>query len=296
MGKVLIECEARSRPASQRTPSFFGGRVGEGGRRLLGAILVLLAILFAAPVLAEEAITSFTTDVTLRVDGSVNVTETVQVNAEGWEIRRGIFRDIFVTMVNADNSRLRSSLNVISVERNGRPEPYAVETVTTGIKRIRIGDADVFLDYGLHTYKIRYTMSRMGRFFADHDELYWNATGNYWSFPIRRAVTNITLPPGAVISDLAGYTGAVGSTERAVWPRLRLRVGTRRQPRSTCPSCLTTIAKISLASAAAWGSGDENTRPTAYDPAAGSSASGVLVSGVRIRPWAHSRSNSAWGI
>ncbi len=30
-----------------------------------------------------------------------------------------------------------------------------------GFKRIRIGDPDVFLDYGVHTYTIRYTMTRM---------------------------------------------------------------------------------------------------------------------------------------
>ncbi|RYE85437.1 MAG: DUF2207 domain-containing protein, partial [Hyphomicrobiales bacterium] len=194
----------------------FTGEVGKGAGRLLGAILAILMVLFAAPVSAVETINSFTTDITLRVDGTVDVTETIEVNAEGSEIRRGIFRDIFTTLINEDNSRLRSDLQVVSVQRDGRAEPYALEDVTAGIKRIRIGDADVMLTRGAHTYVIRYTMSRMGRFFADHDELYWNATGNFWNFPILRSVTNVTLPPGAVISQLAGYTGAVGSTEQAV--------------------------------------------------------------------------------
>jgi len=191
----------------------------EAGRhagRLGAAVLLLVVLLFSLPVMAAETINSFTTDVTMRADGMVEVTETIEVNAEGSEIRRGIFRDVFTAMINADNSRLRSDLEVISVERDGRAEPYAVEDVTSGIKRIRIGDANVFLDYGAHTYVIRYTMSRMGRFFEDHDELYWNATGNFWSFPILKSVTNVTLPSGAVISQLAGYTGAVGSTEQAV--------------------------------------------------------------------------------
>lgn len=191
----------------------------EAGRhagRIGAALLLLLVLLFSLPVMAAETINSFTADVTMRADGMVEVTETIEVNAEGSEIRRGIFRDIFTTMINPDNSRLRSDLSVVSVQRDGRSEPYAVEDVTSGIKRIRIGDANVFLEYGTHTYVIRYTMSRMGRFFEDHDELYWNATGNFWSFPILKSVTNITLPQGAVISQLAGYTGAVGSTEQAV--------------------------------------------------------------------------------
>ncbi len=189
---------------------------GRHASRLFVALALLVVLLFSLPVAAAETINSFTTDVTMRADGAVEVTETIEVNAEGSEIRRGIFRDIFTTMINPDNSRLRSDLSVISVQRDGHAEPYAVEDVTAAIKRIRIGDADVYLDYGVHTYVIRYTMSRMGRFFEDHDELYWNATGNFWSFPILKSVTNITLPPGAVISQLAGYTGVVGSTEQAV--------------------------------------------------------------------------------
>ena len=59
-------------------------------------------------------------------------------------------------------------------------------------------------------------MTRMARAFDDHDELYWNATGNYWIFPILHASATVTLPDGAVISDLVGYTGDVGSTEQAV--------------------------------------------------------------------------------
>ncbi len=51
-----------------------------------------------------------------------------------------------------------------------------------------------------------------------------------------------------------------------------------------CPSWRTTIAKISFASAAACGSGDEKIRPTAYLPAGGSSASGLPSSGVTMRP------------
>lgn len=192
-------------------------RVGEGGgRALLALVFALLTIFSALPAAAEETINSFTANVTLLIDGAVDVIEIIEVNAEGSSIRRGIFRDIPTVLVNDDNSRQRSNLEVISVERDGRPEPYAIEGLGGGYQRIRIGDADVFLQHGTHRYTIRYTMTRMARLFEDHDELYWNATGNYWEFPILRAVATIKLPAGAVISDLAGYTGAVGSTEQAV--------------------------------------------------------------------------------
>src|SRR5690606_20168717 len=119
------------------------------------------------------------------------------------------------TLTNPDGSRLRSSIDVISVTRDGQAEPYTLERIANGT-RIRIGNPDVFLSYGSHRYVITYTMTRMARRFDDHDELFWNATGNYWNFPILRATASVTLPTGAVISDLIGYTGRPGSTEQAV--------------------------------------------------------------------------------
>lgn len=186
-------------------------------RRWLASLILFVTLLFAMalPAKAQEVIHRFDSDVTLRADGTVEVVETIELSSYGIDIRRGIYRDIPTALVNADGSRLRSDLDVLSVTRDGRPEPFSLESLSTDIRRIRIGDAEVFLSNGRHTYVIRYTMSRMGRFFPDHDELYWNATGNYWDFAIEEASATITLPPGAVIADLAAYTGRPGSTEQA---------------------------------------------------------------------------------
>jgi hypothetical protein len=179
-------------------------------------VIALALFALAAPAFAREEIRSFTTNTTLRVDGSVEIVETLEVNVEGDEIRRGIYRDIPTHLINPDNSRLRSDLRVVEVLRDGRAEPYSVDDIGGGFKRIQIGDADVFLDHRVHTYTIRYTMTRMARYFADYDELFWNATGNYWSFPILKATATLNVPTGAVISGAIGYTGAPGSTEQAV--------------------------------------------------------------------------------
>jgi uncharacterized membrane protein YgcG len=184
--------------------------------RAIAVIAAIVLVAFALPAAAAETINSFMADIALREDGSVEVTEIIEVRAEGYEIRRGIFRDIPTFLINEDNSRLRATLEVTEVLRDGRPEPYTLESIGAGFTRIRIGDADVFLNHGVHRYTIRYTMTRMARRFADHDELYWNVTGNYWNFPILTATANILLPRGAVISNLVGYTGRVGSTEQAV--------------------------------------------------------------------------------
>ncbi len=182
-------------------------------RRLVLALLLVLASL--VPAAAREEIRSFATDIELRADGSVLVTETIDINAEGIEIRRGIFRDIPVVMLDDGGNRLRPALDVVSVTRDGSAEPYRVERMGDFL-RIWIGDSSAFVSRGEHRYVVRYAMSRMARYFADYDELYFNATGNYWIFPILGAVASVRLPEGAAVADVQGYTGRPGSTEQAV--------------------------------------------------------------------------------
>src|SRR3569623_474810 len=183
----------------------------------IAAVLVLFSL--AAPVLAAEEIRSYDSNSKLQTNGTVDVTETIIVNAEGDQIRHGIYRDIPTELINDDKSRLRSDLRVLDVTRDGASEPYTIDNIGSGYKRIKIGSADVYVDDGLHTYVIHYTMSRMGRFFADHDELYWNATGNFWIYPILKATAEITLPDGASISGAVGYSGKLGSTAQDVTVR-----------------------------------------------------------------------------
>jgi hypothetical protein len=178
-------------------------------------LVCLAAVALCLPASAREEIRAFASDVTLRVDGSVEVRETMEVIAEGVDIRRGIYRDIPLIMRDDEGNRVRPGLTVMGATRNGDPEPFRVERMG-GFLRIWIGDADALLRPGVHRYAVSYTMTRMGRFFADYDEIYWNATGNYWNFPILEAVATIRLPDGAVLGDMAGYTGPAGSTERAV--------------------------------------------------------------------------------
>lgn len=181
--------------------------------RLLAALFFLLAL--AVPSLAREEIRAMASDVTLRADGSVLVVETIDIRAEGNRIRRGIYRDIPVTMLGDAGNKIRIDIDVRSVTRDGSPETFRVERMGD-FRRIWIGDSANLLARGDHRYVVTYAMERMARPIEGGDELYWNATGNYWDFPILSAVARVSLPEGAVIDRLAAYTGAVGSSESAV--------------------------------------------------------------------------------
>jgi hypothetical protein len=177
--------------------------------------LLCLLLALVLPAAAREEIRAFAADVLVRTDGSVRVIETIDVNAEGVDIRRGIYRDIPVTMLGESGNKIRIDLDVHSVTRAGQDEPFRVERMGD-FRRIWIGDPDAFIGRQVHRYVVTYTMERMVRPVADGDEIYWNATGNYWDFPILQSVARVRLPEGAVIRDLAAYTGEVGSAESAV--------------------------------------------------------------------------------
>ena len=182
-------------------------------KRWRGVLIALLVMVTGAvlPAMAAETIYSMKSNITALKDGSVDVTETIVVKAEGKQIKRGIFRDIPTVLTNEDGSRLNSKLTVISVSKNGQPEPFFTKSISNGT-RIYIGKSNVFLPPGQYTYTIRYTMTRMARYFKDYDEIYWNATGNFWAFPIEKAVAKVTLPDGAKIREIDVYTGPQGST------------------------------------------------------------------------------------
>lgn len=179
---------------------------------------LLLLIACAAPAWAEERITDFVSAATVNADASLTVHETITVVAEGVEIRRGIFRDFPTTYMDAHGQRVTVGFEVQGITRDGQAEPYVLEPIGNGT-RIRIGNKDVFLNYGPHTYGITYRTTRQIGFFAKYDELYWNVTGNAWDLPIEHARAEIRLPQGADIlqhKEYTGYQGQGGDDARVI--------------------------------------------------------------------------------
>ncbi len=158
----------------------------------------------------HEAIRNFAVRVAVARDSSILVTEDIEVVALGQEIRRGIFRDI---PLGGTGTGLfgGAKVELVQVLRDGNPEPHH-EEYGGGNVRVYLGKSDVFLKPGIYRYRIVYRMSDQVRRFEGFDEIYWNATGNEWSFPIEKASAVVVLPPGAPVTQMSVYTGYYGGT------------------------------------------------------------------------------------
>lgn len=162
---------------------------------------------------ALEEILKYDVRIHIFKNGNMLVTESIMVNAEGREIRRGIYRDFPRYFEGDGGTSLKENFDIVSVMRNGQEEPYHTQIVN-GWKRILIGQEDVFIPRGQHLYEIRYETDRQIGFLDDGEELYWNAIGTDWNFPIRESQVVVKLEDGGVFNGFEFFTGAHGSTDK----------------------------------------------------------------------------------
>ncbi|WP_167590384.1 DUF2207 domain-containing protein [Oceanidesulfovibrio indonesiensis] len=164
----------------------------------------------SAAVEGPERILDFESVVEVKEDASITVTETITVVSRGRDIQRGIYRDFPTEYSGAYGEREVRGFEVLAVERDGEPEQYHTESISNGV-RVYIGQQNVFLEPGEHTFTLVYRSTGQVGYFDAYDELYWNVTGNFWTFAIERASCTIRLPNGASVLQVAAYTGPAGA-------------------------------------------------------------------------------------
>ncbi|MES9960109.1 MAG: DUF2207 domain-containing protein [Sedimenticola sp.] len=186
-------------------------------QRLLAICLLLLGTVASA----DERILDYFSDIRVEADGSMTVEETIRVRAEGRQIKRGIYRDFPTDYQDRLGNDYRVGFELIDVLRDGVSEPHHTERIGNGI-RIYAGSRDIFLQQGVYTYTFSYRTTRQLGFFDNHDELYWNVTGNGWAFPIDRATARVTLPTAIPTDQVSveAYTGLQGTQGRSYTARV----------------------------------------------------------------------------
>jgi uncharacterized membrane protein len=182
------------------------------------SVLLILAstalVLALAPAVQAEVMDRFNADIAINEDASVDVSEKIDMDFQGEE-RHSIKRDIPIRYKRrgAPFSVVFKLQSVKDAANN--PVHYVVSEDGNDVD-IKIGDPD-HLVTGKQTYVISYRMERAINFISDYPEFYWNATGDEWHFPIKKATVNVKLPKDVSPADvlLGGYEGPRGSTKPA---------------------------------------------------------------------------------
>jgi uncharacterized membrane protein len=172
----------------------------------------LLASFFIPTDSHSEEISSFVSDLYIHNDGTVQVRENIEYDF-GNALRHGIYRDI-PYKYSSGLTKYSVRLDVEDVT-NFSSEPYNYKADQSGgWANIRIGDPDREIT-GQHNYRIEYSVKGAIGFFEDHDELYWNVTGDEWRVPIISSGANVHFDEDIADGVIAScYTGPYGSTEK----------------------------------------------------------------------------------
>ncbi len=177
-------------------------------KKLLIFLLFLIFFIFKPQYSFAEVIHNFDTKIVAQKDGAMNIEENITYDFESVS-RHGIYRYIPLVSKVGDLFRIIQIKN-IKVLRDGESEDYKLSWENNNLN-IKIGNANRLIS-GNHTYTITYTVSNgIGSNYDDHDEIYWNVTGNDWQVNIEKANFQILTDFTLSRKDLICFTGVYSS-------------------------------------------------------------------------------------
>jgi hypothetical protein len=166
-----------------------------------------------------ERIISFATDITVREDTSIEVREEFTVHSEGTYFKWGMIRHLPISSNERWDKRFAGEwkddtgirVKILEVTEDGERVWYE-QGSGWGYGQLRIGNVDVPLARGDHTFVIKYMADGVLRPLADHDELYWNDLGYYFELPVEDATVRVRLPAGVPQDEIQpeAYVGGRG--------------------------------------------------------------------------------------
>jgi predicted membrane protein DUF2207 len=175
------------------------------------ALLLLLAFI-ATPAQGQRTLTikRFDAIIVVNPDGGVDVSESITAEFTG--LWNGIYRTVPVEYRTPQGFNWTLRLHLLGVtDENGVPLEVESSRERHYVKyKIRVPGAE----NATRTVMLHYRAANGLRFLEDHDELYWNVTGDEWVVPIEAATARIELPAGATGVRAIAFNGVYGSTAR----------------------------------------------------------------------------------
>ena len=193
-------------------------------------LLFLVNFLYLPSAFAKELkIEKFDAQITVLPNASVDITESITVHfiGNGWH---GLYREIPVEYFTPQGMNYSLFLSVTRVTNGSGHDLRFESSRVRHYRKLKIYVPEA--DNSTQTINIQYTVSDALRFFEDHDELYWNITGDEWDVPIGNATATITLPVDAKNIRANIATGVYGSRGRDATAEV---VGNGVEVRTTAP-------------------------------------------------------------
>ena len=175
-------------------------------------LLLSCMVCTAVPLFAQSwRIADFQDVISISADGSTLVKERINLVFIGqWH---GIHRTIPIEYPGPQGTNYTLFLDVTAVT-DGAGQKLKYDSKTSGNYR----DLKIYIPDAVdttRTVEIDYIVRNGIRYFEDHDEFYWNVTGNDWPVPIDHAEAHVYLPETAAGKLRAqAFTGAYGSAQR----------------------------------------------------------------------------------
>ncbi len=180
--------------------------------RFIFSITALLLLTASSAMARSISVTRWVDTLHVDEDGSARVSEQITYTFNG--AYHGIYRDIPVEYPGPKGSNYTLFVKVNRItDASGTPLKYE-KKVSNGYLKLKVtvpGAVD-----SEKVVNIEYTVSDAVKFFEDHDELYWNVTGNDSPLPIQYAAADAFFPPSTAGSLRAqAFSGVYGSKEAA---------------------------------------------------------------------------------
>lgn len=195
-------------------------------KKILLALIIFAVPLFAAGQdnnyvdfnkfnLYNWGLSSFHADVDIHKDSSFTVTETITADFTQALSRHGIIRHIPIKYEDKYKQNINLRFSLISVKDEAGNDYETSVTYPGKDVSLKIGSGNIYVDGETKTYVIKYTLERGINRFDDHDELYWNVTGNGWDTAIANSSATVHLPAEVDMEQLKAicYTGFGYSAE-----------------------------------------------------------------------------------
>ncbi|MEK7143126.1 MAG: DUF2207 domain-containing protein [Patescibacteria group bacterium] len=160
---------------------------------------------------SNEKITRFSSTIAIQSDSSIIVSEEIDYFFPS--PKHGIIRFIpFRYLDNTSGRYFSTPIQVLAVTNSQGKNWLYSQSQSKNYLELKIGDPNSTIE-GNQTYKISYKVLGVINYFNDHDELYWNVTGDKWEVELNNIQAEVSIPLLTNVNnlELACYTGSSGS-------------------------------------------------------------------------------------